>query len=542
MPKSWIKPNTAKILIAVFVLAASAFFLFFRLGHYALWDDEADTALFAQSLWRTGDTFAMLDHNLIAHTDGKELKDLRNRYLPPLQFYIAAPFTGLAPGSALAARLPFAVCGFLSIVFVLFWLWRGREPVAMWLLMSGGILGNVSFMLYSRQCRYFAPAILLTVISAFLYVNRDGRKRTAAALAVSLFLLFASNYMSYAAALACMLADYLVWGRKIRPFSYGQIIIFAGLQVLLGGLLTRVYNPLGMSVWENTSGNWLIGKATLFLWNLRELNSCELGVGVLIFMAPFLYRVTGDRRLLRGTMAIIIYVLTVSLCSPQPVSLLSVAFIRYLAPLIPLCIFVAVLSIQTLTLRFKWLVVPLALMVFGTNILHGGPLSGVDKKTHFSAVIAKGRFRSTILDYVRELIAPPPSAYRAVSDWINQNIREKESVVVLPTYSTYPLMFHAPKAIYVWQLKEKSGQFSELPDIHFRGKIPPEYVIAFGPFIDQARQAFTELEARGVHYRQLRRIDRYWYDLTRPELFWHSFREVKEFSRDNEAIYIFKKV
>ena len=84
-----------KIWIAVVVLASMAFLMFFRLCHYALWDDEADTALFAVSIWRTGDTNALLDHNLIAHTDGQELKGLRNRYIPPLAFYLAAPSIGL---------------------------------------------------------------------------------------------------------------------------------------------------------------------------------------------------------------------------------------------------------------------------------------------------------------------------------------------------------------------------------------------------------------------------------------------------------------
>ena len=155
-------PKLIKITIAIVVIVISSFFLFCHLGHYALWDDEADTALFAQSVWRTGDTYAMLDHNLIAHTNGQELKDLRNRYIPPLGFYLAAPFVGFASGSAFAARLPFAICGLATILLMLVWLWRAQSSVSTWLLMSMGILGNVSLMLYFRQCRYYSPAIFAT--------------------------------------------------------------------------------------------------------------------------------------------------------------------------------------------------------------------------------------------------------------------------------------------------------------------------------------------------------------------------------------------
>ena len=137
--------KSPKIWIAVIVLASMAFLMFFRLGHYALWDDEADTALFAISVWRTGDTYAMLDHNLIAHTYGQELKDLRNRYIPPLAFYLAAPFIGLAgQGTTFWARFPFAVCGWLTVAVLLLWLWKANATVRTWLLMSAGILGNVS--------------------------------------------------------------------------------------------------------------------------------------------------------------------------------------------------------------------------------------------------------------------------------------------------------------------------------------------------------------------------------------------------------------
>ena len=160
---------------------------------------------------------------------------------------------------------------------------------------------------------------------------------------------------------------------------------------------------------------------------------------------------------------------------------------------------------------------------------------------------------------------PPPSAYRATADWINENMEEKETVWVMPSFSTYPLMYHAPKALYAWQLmpdflmnyvtytgtkekyaqeleKKREGQFRELPDIHFYEQTPPEYVIAFGPQVNRIDQSFDRLKERGVLYEQIEQIDLYWFDLIRPELIWHSFPAIKHFSRDTQAIYIFKKL
>jgi hypothetical protein len=241
------------------------------------------------------------------------------------------------------------------------------------------------------------------------------------------------------------------------------------------------------------------------------------------------------------------------------------ATVRYLAVVIPICIYTSVLSIQALTGRAKWLAVPLAVLAFGTNALHGGPLVGVDNKAMFSKIIAHGRIRSTVVEFTRELMDPPPSAYRATADWINVNLKENETVWVMPDFATYPLMFHAPRALYAWQIrphfadwyafyrapedmfeeqlkKRKEGQFKGLPEIHFYGQIPPDYVIAFGPHAVLADTSMKRLRKRGVHYAMAKQIGLYWYDLIRPELFWHSFREIKDFSRASEAIYIFKRL
>ena len=99
---------SARSTIAIATLVTSAILLFARLGHYALWDDEANTALIGQGVWRTGDTSAVVGHNVVAYHNGAELENLKERYMPPLQYYIAAPFVGPNDPSSFLARLPFA--------------------------------------------------------------------------------------------------------------------------------------------------------------------------------------------------------------------------------------------------------------------------------------------------------------------------------------------------------------------------------------------------------------------------------------------------
>jgi hypothetical protein len=532
-------PRNIKIAIAVFVLSVCSFFLFFKLGYYALWDDEATTALYAKSVWRTGDTSALIDHNLVAYESGKELKNLKNRFIPPLQFYLAAPFVGLSNGSAFAARFPFALCGLLTVAVMLLWLWRENASISIWLLTSAGIITNVSLMLFSRQCRYYALAILTTIVLAFLYFYHDGRKRISFSIALVSLCLLASNYLCYVAAYACLFTDYLVWGRKSRPFSLKELAIIFSPQIILGSLLIYLYNPFVLTFWKNTKDSFGLSRIlTLLFWNLREINTCEFGVGVLILIAPLLYFYTKDKRLLRGPLTIFIYCLTISMLSHQRVGPITIAIVRYIAPLIPLCIITSAFSIHALTAKKKWLAVLLAVLAFSTNIFHGGTHIN---KAFFSKHIPDSGFRSTIAEFTKKLISPPPSAYRETSNWINRNIKQKESILVMPGFATYPLMYHASKAMYAWQLKEETGQFIGLDDNHFMNRIPPEYIIVFGPPIKRINRLFKKLEERDIHYLQVERLNLYWYDLIRPELYWHSFDEIQSFSSSSEAIYIFKQ-
>ena len=532
-----------KILIAVIVLFCMLFLLFFHLGHYALWDDEAICALFGKTLFSAGDTSALLDHNIIAFNNGRELEALHQRYVPPLQFYLVAPFAGLSDSSALAVRFPFALCGLLTVALILYWLWQANAPLRTWLLMSAGLMGNVSFVLFSRQCRYYAPMMLATVLLAYLYLTRERNGKNIWLLAAASLLLLASNYLCYLAVICSGVVHYLIWGRKDQPFSRPAGLIFAATQIVIGGIIVSFYNPLGKNVWDYSGRTWFSERLTLFFWNLRDLNACELGSGLLIAVAPLIYIFKKDRRLIEAPVVILTYILTVALFSPQPVEQLSLAFVRYLCPLIPLCIFTAVLVLQALTDRIPWLAFPLALLFFMTNIPYGGGRVHAADGTAFSHVIQQGRWRSTILEFLRELCTQRIGPYRMAADWINRNVGEGESILVVPGYAVYPLIFHAPRAVYAWQLAgdESGHQFQSLPDIHFRGRCLPDYIIAFGPSVVEVSGLLETGDNQEIRYNVVEHLNIYWSDLIRPELAWHSFHPVQDYDPDTEAVFIYKK-
>ena len=109
-------PGVAKwpAFAAALLILLAGVLLFARLGHYPLWDDEATTAMFGRNVLATGDTSAVVGHNIMAFRNGRELVDKKLRYLPPLQYWAVAAGAAIFGETNFAARFPFAAAGLLS--------------------------------------------------------------------------------------------------------------------------------------------------------------------------------------------------------------------------------------------------------------------------------------------------------------------------------------------------------------------------------------------------------------------------------------------
>ncbi len=319
-----------RLSIIFVTLATSCVFLFARLGRYALWDDEANTALLALSVWRTGDTSAVIGHNILAYNGGVTLSGLRERYIPPIQYYVAAFSLGTLGRSNCAARLPFALCGLGCIALMLRWAWReGIAPIT-WSLLALAITGDISIFLYSRQCRYYAVVILTSVALAYIYRFRSRGLKSMIGFSLVSIILFATNYMSYVVLYACLAVDYVVWERKRHALTSAEVLGLVLPQVVACIPIALIWNPIGKRIWDYHPSNWLSEKLTLFWWNWRDLARCEFGVGVLLVAAPLIGLFTRQVWLLRAFVALVVYVSVVTIVSPQPVGWGYEADIRYL--------------------------------------------------------------------------------------------------------------------------------------------------------------------------------------------------------------------
>jgi len=228
--------------------------------------------------------------------------------------------------------------------------------------------------------------------------------------------------------------------------------------------------------------------------------------------------------------AMVVYVAVIALVSPQIIRQSVEGEVRYLTPLIPLAIALQTGALCALLAGRKTLLVLATVAAFGTNLLNGGPF------------LSWG-LRSTLLSYLGELSLPQTEPYTPTAQWINDNVPEGKSVAVLPYYAVYPLMFHAPRALYAWQLSwPPPPGLAALPRIHFIGQEPPDYIIAFGPSLGILNKFLRDWRRPDVRYQPVKTLDVYWQDGYRPELYWRDFESKTDFNPATDAVYIFERV
>lgn len=526
------KNQITKIFLSGLFLLISGIMLFEKLGNYALWDDETMVTLAARGILDTGDTTAVHGKNVVAFREGFVLRGLADRSTPPLSSYVTAASMGLFGPSPLAVRFPFAAMGFSLMLLTAYLLLRSKlSPAALGVCFIA-ILGNTSLMLFLRQCRYYAPVILLSTCILLLYINWKKSRTQLVAICLLSILLFAANYMSCAALMVCLCADYLLVKRKDSALSLMELLMTGLIIIPPCFLVAMVWNPFGTKFGNYAQANDLIDRLVLFLWNLRDMNRAEyFAGGLLLFSIPYAL-IKKDLWIIRGVFFILLYTILISFASPQIVKQASLADIRYLTPLIPVGIALGVRTLLLIFINHQWLAVAAAILIFCTNILNGGGMTGEG-------------FRSVPMEFCCEILDPPEDPYKPVAKWINENVSRDSTIWVLPDYMTYPLMYHASNAVYAWQLnpeQKNEPQFKDLPDIHFKGLELPDYIIVFGPMVTQIRAILQQWKQQGTDYQEIYRINTFWKDLYRPELFWRTFKPIMGFDPETQAIYIYKRV
>src|SRR5262249_1735072 len=147
------------------VLAAlGAVLISANLGSDYLWEDEGDTAALAVNILKFGVPKAWDGGAFLDSDHGARLN--RNLVMvthPWVQYYLTAGSFLVFGQNTFAARFPFALAGWMSILIVYFFLWRLCRSRLVAFSGAALLVLSVQFLFYARQCRYCALNMLLVV-------------------------------------------------------------------------------------------------------------------------------------------------------------------------------------------------------------------------------------------------------------------------------------------------------------------------------------------------------------------------------------------
>ena len=505
--------------------------LFWNLGNYSLWDDEAIDGLIARSLLENGRAEALIGKNLVGYRDGALLHGMMIEGEPPFCAFAAIPFFGIFGQTPWAARAIPALAGFATACLMLLWAFQVARDSIFYALFCMALLFNTSFFLFSRQFHYYGPSMFFVTAIAYLWVRPSLSSNRLLWIGLCFFCLNLSNYLTGFLVSICIAVDYIIFRRTQQTLRIRQLLPILIPFLLSGVIIYLDWNPFLTSIGGKLVQNSLQEKITLSLWGLRDLNQCEFVSGLLLALWPWILIRSKDPKLLRMTCFLGVFFLGICLFSTQPVQATSVFDVRYLIPILPFLIFLSAYVVYFFLQALPRLALVVGLVVLGTNL------------THRIFPFAADRFCTTG-DFFHELIHPVPEPFDPVITWLKKNVPSEKSVWVLPEHMTYPLMFHAPEQIYAWQFAAEKRQdlvYRSLPDIHFRGIVPPDYVVIFGPMVVPIREMLSQMTVQGIHYSEVTRLLTFWKDLYRPELFWRTFKPIENFDPNTEGIYIFKK-
>ena len=200
----------------LFLLPYSVLLIFLGLGDGALQVDEG------------GDTFistTILKYGVPMHSDGvnatmlfADIYDGLFIYRTWIPYYLQAFSLSLFGNTTLAARLPFAFIGLISVIALYFLALRltGNKLTAF--LSALFLASSVPTLLYFRTARYVGFSILLTILLIYFYLHifEDRKWKTTPFIIVAI-LFFHSMYVAFAGIILGILIHFLLHRETIRP-------------------------------------------------------------------------------------------------------------------------------------------------------------------------------------------------------------------------------------------------------------------------------------------------------------------------------------
>lgn len=367
----------------VFILSlvlVSAFFVFGNIDNAYLSIGEGNTAQLGKNVLEFGFPKAWNGNYLVVpFYDSTINSQLTWVAQPWLQYYLAGAGIAVFGPTSLGARFFFALCSVFSVVAIYYFALRVSGSILLARLSGLLFALHPVVWLYSRQSRYYAPTMLLMILTVLTYLRwRDhSTKRKLALFIIASVFLFHSLYTIWAFLLLGIGIYYLVFDvsrENIKAFTIATLCI-AGL-TLPWFLYAPPHFYFDLPPTLAGYGNRLI----VHLWKIQVLYYPLVTVLLIYGVVLLLRRGIGRRRpdsslrlrkefwLLSSVVAYVLLILVYPFYTTH-----------YMLPVLPFGAIIAAYLLLKIRAQNRWLSAAVLALMLTTNCLGILPYIAVEK-------------------------------------------------------------------------------------------------------------------------------------------------------------------
>jgi len=546
--------NQKLLLSATLILLIAGVLLFTKLGKPELWDDEAHAALFGKNFAQIHAWTGWDGRNWIPDREGMfNYKDDNTVKLWQLDFLLTAVSFKIFGISTWAARLPFALCGFLCLASLYYFLRisiKKEDNYILWVLVTGAL--STSYLLSCRTCRYYAVASLSIITCLFLWemMKRSSGWIYPLLMSLSLAILCYSSILIASAFAPAFFLTMIICERKslkteriIKLAAIGLLVIVLVIPYIhtsvlpsLSAMSTSGYSESSLS--SATERFW--NHIRLLVWNVEGLdliNAIPMGVAILgisailIRMTRATYKDEATNLFIRMSVLLALYITLLSFLSPQPVKITSIADVRYLFPVFPIIFCVVGYVFSSLWFYTKSVTVLLFIAYCCLNI--------------YSPTFYFSQPRMLLPACVSDIFDPPQTSVGVASEFLLKEAGTNDTVWWTPHFMGKPLQYLIGDGLLLSGVATSTmpgvTRLENMRRDLIMENASPDWVVAFGlqPDLPSALKYFSD--SKRVSYSLAKALNVYWGQAQRPELPWHRFGGESRFDPSTEGVYIFHK-
>lgn len=519
---------------------------------HPLWGDEATIANYAVNVTKFGLPYGWDGVNLVGGWSGVLINsDLLNSINSWTEIYLQALSFAIFGKSSFGARLPFVTLSILSIPLFFYTCQKITKNKQISLLATLILSSMVPFILYASNARYFAIIVFgsLLMVNGSLDLENNRRSKlkflTGNVLYIySLYLIFPWFYLS-------LFSANMIY-RIYQKQNLSTLKKFAINYIGLGLLTVLAFLPWFIFVKPSTyftGFSWI----NLFeflvsvgFWAKQVFDPFNLGsVFPYILIIPTVILLKyGNKQaksaLIFSTSLIIIYILTISVLSSitESSAYIIPSVNRYHVILFPLFALTAAIIFWQIA-QFSKVIFVIILAIY-----------------LFTNVFSFNKPRSFLLEYVKEISNPYPTATEAVADFLKANAKDGDLAFISADRNHDPLIFQlGEKVRFVNQIQPGDPKFfpknySKLPHYIYGYIGKPDWVILYSKRGKDGTADTADFRLQfplGLHpsvnlekdYVQTA-LSVFFVDSSRPEITEHRFGAIKPNYTDQ--VFIYKKM